>query len=101
MARGAIAHPTCAGGAARSGALARRAPDRPLRRGLRSLLRRTLAHRRTRLAGDLCRQLLDALLERLDVACRGHAELLHRPGGALLEDRFEPVPLLAGLGGDV
>ena len=30
-----------------------------------------------------------------------HAELLQRLGGALLEDRLELVPLLAGLGGDV
>src|SRR6478736_5776318 len=37
----------------------------------------------------------------LDVLGRRNAELLHRLGGPLLEDRLELVPLLAGLGADV
>ena len=51
--------------------------------------------------GDLGAERVDARHQRLDVLRRRHAELLQRLGGALLEDRLELVPLLAGLGGDV
>ena len=46
-------------------------------------------------------QLVDALDSASMSFCRRHAELVQRLGDALLEDRLELVPLLAGLGRDV
>ena len=50
---------------------------------------------------DLGAQRVDAGRSAPRRPSRRHAELLHRLGGALLEDPLELVPLLAGLGRDV
>jgi hypothetical protein len=43
-------------------------------------------------------RLVHALDERVHILGGGHAQLVHGLGGALLEDGFELVPVLAGLG---